>query len=103
MNTDEFKDLTGIADRLLTLKGAIMLERSPIRMPVGISSGNVEVIQDLGFFNHVGRRIYGKLAKESRYHVPPCLLTMREVKSFHSLFCGLMGCKAGPFVATFLS
>ena len=46
-----FSYLTGITNRLLALKGAIMFEWSSIRVTICVSGWNVEIIQHFAFFH----------------------------------------------------
>lgn len=54
---DEFKDLTGILDRLAALQGAIMLKGSAAWMSVGVSRWDVEIIEHASLFDKLLRDV----------------------------------------------
>jgi hypothetical protein len=78
-STDEFKDLTGILNRLRALEVAVVLMRSALGMAVRISSRNVEGVEDLGFVLESPPIGDGQLPQQTRHHVAPCLLTVMEM------------------------
>jgi hypothetical protein len=55
LRTGEFKDLSGIVDRIRALDRSVVLKRCSLRMPVGIARGNIETIQNLSFFHELVR------------------------------------------------
>lgn len=52
-NTDELKDLTGIVHRFTALERTVVLKWGAFRMPVGVTRGNVKVVQHPAFFHKV--------------------------------------------------
>src|SRR5262245_9123808 len=76
LRTDEVKDRTGMPDGLLALERAVVLERRPLRMAVGISRGNVEVVEHAGPLDQIGghtRRVRN-LREKPGHDVSPRLL-----------------------------
>src|SRR2546426_2364044 len=97
---DELEDLTGIGDRLVTLKGPVVLERRPSRVAVRIPGRHVEVVQRSGLIEQpLGRRSGGgKLGHYACDDIAPRLLSEPEMERLDCLLCRLVGCEAGPLV-----
>lgn len=66
LNTDELKDLTGIAYCLFALQSAVMLERCSLRMTIGIAGCNVIGVQYVSYLNELlgSLRGFRKLPEE---------------------------------------
>src|SRR5882672_10162461 len=90
-STDEFNDLTGIADGLIALDRTVMFEGRAFGVPVGISRRHVKIVEHLGFFSEVVWR-YRQLGDQPRDDMTPRLLSQREMKRFERhlgrLLCG---------------
>src|SRR5262249_16259433 len=100
LRTDEVNDRTGMPDRLLALERAIVLEGRPLRMAIGISRGNVEVVEHAGALDQIRghpRRVR-KLREQSGHDVSPPLLSETKMQRLHGLFRRLLRREAGPFV-----
>src|SRR6266508_1932802 len=105
LRTDEVDDLTGIADGLVALEHAIVLERGALGVAVRVSGRDVEGIQYAALVHQDRGRPDGirQLDEELCDDMPPGVLPQVKMQGFDGLLPGLLGGKACPLVTPGLS
>jgi len=102
LRTHEFKDLTGIVDRIPALDGSVVLEGCPFRVAVGVAGGDIHAVQNLGFVLQIFGNGDGCFVQQPGHHVSPRFLLAGQMKRLDRLFGGLLGGETGPFVPALL-
>ncbi len=68
-------------------------------MPIGISSRNIEVIQDFALFHKIVGDLYWNFPQQAGDYVTVGFLPEDEMKRFYGFLGRLLRSKAGPLVA----
>jgi hypothetical protein len=78
-----------------------MFEGSTFWMTIGIPGWDVEIIQNSGLVDEIRGDGYvlWQFPEQASHNMPPGFLPEREMESFDSFLCSLLGRKACPFVA----
>src|ERR1700756_5009934 len=70
-------------------------------MSIGVSCGNIKVVQNFSSLHQFLWNIQGKLVQKPGCNMSPSLLTQGEMQCLHRLFGTLLRGKAGPFMSFF--
>lgn len=99
MSTDELKDLTGIADRLIALQLTVVLEGRALRVPVRVTGRCVERIERPAFVDEEPIVLDRQFLDQAGDDAAPRLLTRVEVQRLRRFLRRLVRREAGPLVS----
>lgn len=78
-----------------------MFKGCPGRMSIGVTSREIEVIQNFPLIDELLGYAHWKVEEQPGDNVAPSLLPERQMQGLHSFFSRLLGCEASPFMAAF--